>query len=61
MTNIEDMTLKKQEKQVVSKKRVTDHGEIYTAKREVNPMLDLVKQETKRIESMVRPMESDDE
>ena len=45
------MTLKKQEKQVVSKKRVTDHGEVYTAKREVNAMLDLVKQETERIES----------
>lgn len=61
MTNIEDMTLIKQEKQVVSKKRVADHGEVYTAKREVNAMLDLVKQETKRIESMVRPMESGDE
>jgi len=39
------------EKQVVSKKRVTDHGEVYTGKREVNAMLDLVKQETERIES----------
>jgi MmeI, DNA-methyltransferase domain len=38
-------------KQVVSRKRVTDHGEVYTAKREVNAMLDLVKQETVRIES----------
>lgn len=45
------MSLKKQEKQVVSKKRVADHGEVYTAKREVNAMLDLVKQETERIES----------
>lgn len=41
----------KQEKQVVSKKRVTDHGEVYTSKREVNAMLDLVKQETERIDS----------
>lgn len=40
-----------QEKQVVSKKRVADHGEVYTGKREVNAMLDLVKQETERIES----------
>ena len=37
--------------QVVSKKRVTDHGEVYTDKREVNAMLDLVKQETERIDS----------
>lgn len=41
----------KQENQVVSKKRVSDHGEVYTARREVNAMLDLVKQETERIES----------
>src|SRR3990167_4589642 len=41
----------KEEKQVVSKKRVTDYGEVYTCKREVNSMLDLVKQETERIES----------
>ncbi len=39
------------ERQVVSKKRVADHGEVYTGKREVNSMLDLVKQETDRIES----------
>jgi hypothetical protein len=39
------------EKQVISKERVTDHGEVYTDKREVNVMLDLVKQETERIES----------
>ena len=47
----EDMSLEKQEEQVVSKKRVADHGEVLTAKREVNAMLDLVKQETERIES----------
>jgi len=39
------------EKHVVSKKRVADHGEVYTRAREVNAMLDLVKQETERIES----------
>ena len=36
------------EKQVKSKQRVADHGEVYTAEREVNAMLDLVKQETER-------------
>lgn len=36
---------------VVSKKRVSDHGEVFTGQREVNAMLDLVKQETQRIES----------
>lgn len=39
------------EKQVISKQRVSDHGEVFTGKREVNAMLDLVKQETERIES----------
>ncbi len=39
------------EKQVVSKKRVSDHGEVFTSTREVNAMLDLVKQETERIDS----------
>lgn len=39
------------EQQVISKKRVADHGEVLTGKREVNAMLDLVKQETERIES----------
>ena len=39
------------EKHIISKKRVTNHGEVYTRKREVNAMLDLVKQETERIES----------
>lgn len=39
------------ETQVVSKKRVTDHGEVYTSLREVHAMLDLVKQETERIDS----------
>ena len=39
------------QKQVLSKKRVAEHGEVFTRKREVNAMLDLVKQETERIES----------
>jgi SAM-dependent methyltransferase len=39
------------DKQVKSKKRVADHGEVFTAEREVNAMLDLVKQETERIDS----------
>jgi hypothetical protein len=37
--------------QVKSKKRVSEHGEVYTAEREVTAMLDLVKQETERIDS----------
>ncbi len=37
--------------QIKSKKRVTDHGEVFTSEREVTAMLDLVKQETERIES----------
>ena len=41
----------KKERQVVSRQRVADHGEVYTAKREVNAMLDLVKEETERIDS----------
>lgn len=40
-----------QEKQIKSRKRVADHGEVFTNIREVNAMLDLVKQETERIES----------
>ena len=36
---------------VKSKKRVSDHGEVFTSEREVNAMLDLVKQETERIDS----------
>lgn len=37
--------------QVKSKQRVAAHGEVFTAEREVNAMLDLVKQETERIDS----------
>ncbi len=38
-------------RQVKSRKRVADHGEVFTAEREVNAMLDLVKQESERIDS----------
>ena len=37
--------------QTKSKQRIADHGEVYTAEREVNAMLDLVKPETENIES----------
>lgn len=37
--------------QIKSKKRVADHGEVFTSEREVNAMLDLVKPETERIDS----------
>ena len=36
---------------IKSKKRVTEHGEVYTSEREVNNMLDLVEQETERLDS----------
>jgi hypothetical protein len=38
-------------KQVKSKQRVADHGEVFTDHREVSAMLDLVKQETDNIDS----------
>ena len=47
----ENINQDEKQQQVISRKRVADHGEVYTAKREVNAMLDLVKQETERIES----------
>jgi len=37
--------------QVKSKQRVADHGEVFTAEREIKAMCDLVKQETERIDS----------
>lgn len=37
--------------QIKSKQRVADHGEVFTADREVQAMCDLVKQETERIDS----------
>lgn len=39
------------EKQIKSRKRVEEHGEVFTNEREVNAMLDLVKTESERIES----------
>ena len=39
------------DRQVKSRARVAEHGEVFTAEREVNAMLDLVKQETERIDS----------
>ena len=39
------------QKQVKSKRRVTEYGEVFTAEREVKAMCDLVKAETKRIDS----------
>ena len=39
------------EKQVKSKSRATDHGEVFTGQREVTAMLDLVGQEIERIDS----------
>lgn len=36
---------------IKTRQRVTDHGEVFTAEREVNAMLDLVKPETERIDS----------
>ena len=51
------MTVKSSEKtdqkssQIISKKRVADHGEVYTAEREVKAMCDLVNDETQRLDS----------
>ena len=38
-------------RQIKSKDRVRERGEVFTSEREVNAMLDLVKEETERIES----------
>ncbi len=43
--------VKPESAQIKSKERVAAHGEVFTAEREVNAMLDLVKQETERIDS----------
>ena len=37
--------------QIISRQRVADHGEVFTAEREVKAMCDLVRHETERIES----------
>ena len=39
------------DKQIISKKRVTDHGEVFTSEREVKAMLDLVKMESFSVDS----------
>ncbi len=39
------------QKQIKSRERVANHGEVFTAEREVKAMCDLVKAETERIES----------
>jgi hypothetical protein len=49
MIALEEKT--KSDKQVKSKKRVTEHGEVFTSEREVNAMLDLVRSETENLDS----------
>lgn len=39
------------QRQIKSRQRVADHGEVYTNAREVKAMCDLVKDECERIES----------
>lgn len=39
------------QQQIKSRQRVAEHGEVFTAEREVKAMCDLVKQETERIDS----------
>ena len=41
----------KANKQIKSRKRVVDHGEVFTNEREVKAMCDLVNDETQRIDS----------
>lgn len=43
--------MKEVKEQVKSRERVVNHGEVFTHEREVNAMLDLVKDETDRIDS----------
>lgn len=45
------MTTAKHQGQIKSKKRVADHGEVFTNEREVNAMLDLVKDQCERIDA----------
>lgn len=44
-------TKQKANKQIKSRKRVVDHGEVFTNEREVKAMCDLVNDETRRIDS----------
>lgn len=43
--------MRKTDNQIISKERVDDFGEVYTSEKEVNAMLDLVKDQTQTIES----------
>lgn len=45
------LSMEQKSQQTKSKQRVRDKGEVFTNEREVNAMLDLVKQETERIDS----------
>lgn len=45
------MSKSKTSSQIISRRRVADHGEVFTAEREVKAMCDLVKSETERIDS----------
>ncbi len=49
--NTSDTDLSAPMRQIKSRERVSTHGEVFTADREVNAMLDLVKQEAERIDS----------
>lgn len=51
MNKVKSFIEKTSSKQIKSKERVSQHGEVYTSEREVNNMLDLVKNETERLES----------
>lgn len=48
---VTDVSRKAGDSQIKSRERVAAHGEVFTNPREVNAMLDLVKQETERIDS----------
>ena len=51
ITEMSDKYINNESLQIKSKKRVVDHGEVFTNEREVNAMLNLVKQETERLDS----------
>ena len=49
-----ELTLEiKKDNQVKSKKRVAEHGEVFTNDREVNAILDLMKHQTEIIDSKI--------
>src|SRR3989338_1483157 len=49
--SVEIMNPTKQEKQIILRKRIADHGEVFTPAWMVEAMLNLVKDETERIDS----------